>query len=136
MESELIELPQLRNSRTKGHHAYRTESRIGDDFRCHRETINRHSESKIIVRSSRGVMGHIPDRLAQILSPMFDNGHIRKIIGIITGPARSAPEGVWRIGGGIELPCQYVLYGFKKNRAKVRRCLRHEQSRKRKHEEN
>ena len=56
-----------------------------------------------VVQSSRGkVMGHIPDRLAQILSPMLGDGLIQMIIGTITGPARSAPEGVWRIGGGIE----------------------------------
>ena len=101
MESELIELAQLRNSRIKDHHAYRTESKIGigDDFCCHREAVNRHSEPAIVWSSTGEVMGHISDRLAQILSPMLDNGHIiRKIIGTITGPARSAPEGVWRIG--------------------------------------
>ncbi len=128
MKSEFVESAKLRNSRIKGHHAFRTEARIGDEFRCHREAINRHSEAAIVVRSSSDrVMGHIPDRLARILSPMLGDGHIRKITGTVTGPARSAPEGVWRIGGGIELPCQYVLYGFKKHRAEVRRCLRNVQ---------
>ena len=136
MESELVELAQLRNSRVKGHHAYRTESRIGDEFRCEREVVNRHSEAAIVVISTRDeVMGHIPNRLAQTLSLMLDNGYVKKIVGKITGPARSAPEGVWRIGGGIELPCQYVLYGRKKDRADVRSSLRQVQSRKRKLEE-
>ena len=62
MESELIELAQLRNSRVKGHHAYRTESRIGDKFRCEREVVNRHSAAAIVVLNTRGeVMGHTPD---------------------------------------------------------------------------
>ena len=37
---------------------------------------------------------HIPDRRAQIISVMLDNGSIRKIL---TGPRRSATEGLWRI---------------------------------------
>ena len=36
--------------------------------------------------------------------------------GILTGVAGSAPEGVWVPGGGIEFPCEYVLYGAKKYR--------------------
>ena len=89
MEPELIELAQLRNSRIKGHHAYRT----GDEFRCEREVVNRHSEAAIVVLNTRGeVMGHIP---AQTLSLTPDNGCVKKIVGKITGPARSVPEGVW-----------------------------------------
>ena len=122
---------KLRNSRIKGHHAFRTDARIGDEFHCHRKAINRHSEAAIVVRSSSDrVMGHIPDRLARIFSPMLDDRHMRKIIGTVTGPARLAPEGVWRIGGEIELLCQYVLYGFKKHRTEVRRCLRNVQRKK------
>ena len=35
--------------------------------------------------------------------------------GTVTGVARSAREfeGVWVPGGGIEIPCEYVLYGVK-----------------------
>ena len=40
--------------------------------------------------------------------------------GILTGVAGSAPEGVWVPGGGIEFPCEYVLYGAKKYREIVR----------------
>ena len=56
--------------------------------------------------------------------------------GILTGVAGSAPEGVWVPGGGIEFPCEYVLYGAKKYREIVRQTLRKVQnSRKRKRED-
>ena len=55
--------------------------------------------------------------------------------GILTGVAGSAPEGVWVPGGGIEFPCEYVLYGAKKYCEIVRQTLRKVQkSRKRKRE--
>ena len=41
---------------------------------------------------------------------------IERTEGILTGVAGSAPEGVWVPGGGIEFPCEYVLYGAKKDR--------------------
>ena len=41
---------------------------------------------------------------------------IERTEGILTGVAGSAPEGVWVPGGGIEFPCEYVLYGAKKYR--------------------
>ena len=31
----------------------------------------------------------------------------------VTGDPRPAPEGKWVIGGGIEIPCKYRLYGPK-----------------------
>jgi len=52
------------------------------------------------------VIGHIPDQLAQILSPMLE-GDVRKIIqyvGTITYHQR-------RTGRGIELPMPIVVYG-------------------------
>ena len=56
--------------------------------------------------------------------------------GTLTGVARSAPEGGWVPGGGIEFPCEYVLYGAKKDREIVRQTLRKVQkSRKRKRED-
>ena len=41
--------------------------------------------------------------------------------GILTGVAGSVPEGVWVPGGGIEFPCEYVLYVAKKYREIVRK---------------
>ena len=58
---------------------------------------------------------------------------IERTEGILTGVAGSAPEGVWDPGGGIEFPCEYVLYGAKKYREIVNQTLRKVQkSRKRK----
>ena len=28
-----------------------------------------------------------------------------------TGEPRNAPEGTWVLGGGIEIPCKYHIYG-------------------------
>ena len=39
---------------------------------------------------------------------MLDGGVIERMEGTVTGVARSAPEGVWVPGGGIEVPCEYV----------------------------
>ena len=60
-------------------------------------------------------------------------GLIKRMEGILTGVTRSASEGVWVPGGGIEFPCEYVLYGAKKDCEIVRQTLRKVQkSRKRK----
>ena len=49
-----------------------------------------------------------PTRLiARILAPMLDGGVITCMEGTVTGVARSAREGVWVPGGGIEIPCEY-----------------------------
>ena len=70
------------------------------------------------------------------MAPMLDSGEIERMKGTVTGVARSAPEGVWVPGGGIELPCEYVLYGAKKASKNVRQTLRAvQQSRKRKRED-
>jgi len=49
---------------------------------------------------------------------MLDGGEIERMEGTVTGVARSAPEGVWVPGGGIEFPCEYVLYGAKERTRK------------------
>ena len=45
---------------------------------------------------------------------MLDGGVITCMEGTVTGVARSAREGIWVPGDGIEIPCEYVLYGVKK----------------------
>ena len=47
------------------------------------------------------------------------------IYDVITGKERKAPEGIWVLGGGIELPCKYYLYGPKLHKRFVRDALRH-----------
>ena len=63
---------------------------------------------------------------------MMDVGEITHTEGTITGVPRSAPEGVWVPGGGIEISCEYVLHGAKKDRDNIMQTLREVQkSRKR-----
>ena len=76
------------------------------------------------------MIGHVLERLAKILTPMLEDGRLRKIDGWIKGPEWPAPEGIWKTGGGIELPCCYILHGLKESRKDVRKCLRDSSSKK------
>ena len=105
----------------KGHHVFKSESRPGDAFICAREPGNPHSSDTIVVKLGDS-SGHVPDPLACILAPMLDGGVITCMEGTVTSVARSAREGVWVPGGGIEIPCEYVLYGVKKDREKLDKC--------------
>ena len=91
-------------------------------------TDNRHSKGKnaIIVKKpdEDAVLGHVPDALSQIICPMLKDGTIERMTGEITGEERKAPEGTWVLGGGIELPCSYFIYGNRKKKADVRGKLR------------
>ena len=69
-----------------------------------------------VVKRGDQVIGHVPERLARIITPILEDGQLRKTNSWTTGPKWSAPEGVWRTGRGIELPCCYVLYGLKESR--------------------
>ena len=85
-----------------------------------------HSEAAIKVKLNTDgrVIGHVPNSLAAVLAPLLDSSVVTSVTGTITGPPRSAPEGVWSVGGGIELPCEYALHGEKKDRSRVRTALR------------
>lgn len=115
-------------SRVKGHHVFQSNYTIGDNFVCSPEPDNRHSKSKnaIIVKKPDEdvVLGHVPDALSQIICPMLKDGTIERMTGEITGEERKAPEGTWVLGGGIELPCSYFIYGNRKKKADVRGKLR------------
>jgi len=51
------------------------------------------------------------------------DGILTSMMGEITREARKALEGSWVIGGGIELPCVYDIYGSKKHKAQVRKGI-------------
>ena len=95
---------------------------------CSPEPDNRHSKGKnaIIVKKpdEDAVLGHVPDALSQIICPMLKDGTIERMTGEITAEERKAPEGTWVLGGGIELPCSYFIYGNRKKKADVRGKLR------------
>ena len=107
---------------------------------CEREAHNLHSKAAIKVKldTDGSVIGHVPDGLAAILAPLLDSDTVTSVTGTTTGPRRSAAEGVWAVGGGIERPCEYALHGATKDRSHVRTALRQSQStvksRKRKHD--
>ena len=109
----------------KGYHVFRTGG-AGETFSCEREPHNPHSEAAIVVKleTDSTVIGHVPNRLAIVLAQLLDCGMVTRITGTITDRPRSAPEGVWAVGGGVELPCEYVLHGAKKDHSSVRTALR------------
>ena len=82
------------------------------NFFCEREAHNLHSKVAIRVKldTDGSVIGHVPDGLAVVLALLLDSGTVTSITGTITGPPRSAAEGVWAVGS-IELPCEYALHG-------------------------
>ena len=63
-------------------------------------------------------VGHVPDPLARVLAIMLDGGEIERMEGTVTGVERSAPEGVWVPGRGIEFPSEYILNGARSTKVK------------------
>ena len=113
-----MEFARLKNSRVKGHHVFKSESRSGDLFTCAREPGNPHSSDAIIVKLINGSnVGNVSDPLARVLALMLDGSKIERMEGTVTA------EGIWVPGRGIEFPCKYVLYGAKKDRENVRQTL-------------
>ena len=94
---------------------------------CERERINDYSDVAIVAKRRSQVIEHIPERLAKILTPILEDGRLKKIDGCITGPKRPVPESTWRTG---DLPCCCVLHGLKESRMDVRKCLRDSSSKK------
>ena len=68
-------------------------------------------------------VGHVPDGLAMKLVPLLENSMITCMEAIVKGEPRDALEGKWTLGGGIEIPCIYILYGSKTNKRYVRNKL-------------
>ena len=112
-------------SRVKGFHAYKKQVDIGTKLHCELEPENSLCKKAIIVKTKEGdTVGHVPDLLAHALAPEISGGNIVSTQAIVTGEPRSAPEGTWVIGGGIETPCKYLIYEDKKLKSKTRTMLR------------
>ena len=73
--------------------------------------------------SDGSTVGYIPDLLASVLAPMLDSSEMVHVSGTISGVPRPASEGIWVPGDGIEIPCEYVLYGVKKDHSNIRQRL-------------
>ena len=69
-------------------------------------------------------VGHVPEALAEKLFPLMKEWKLYKVTATITGEKRRAPEETWVLGGGIELPCTYYLYGPKIHKCNVRHSLK------------
>lgn len=92
----------------KGHHVYRISYSCGTKLDCFLEPENQHSDSAIIVKKGDTTIGHIPEGLCQPLTRLYKEGNIVQITSKITGAPRSAAEGTFVPGGGLEIPCVYI----------------------------
>ena len=113
------------SSRVKGHHVHQYNYTVGEDFSCAMEPSDIYSKNAIAVKekNSNKIVGHIPEPLAKILYPLMKSWKVYDITCTITGQSKKAPEGTWILGGGIELPCRYFLYGSKIRKREVRKCI-------------
>ena len=112
------------SSRIKGCHVYNYTYTIGEQITTEMEDDNVFSRNAIAIFSRLDEkIGHVPEQLATKLKPLWRDGCITEITGKITGEARSATEGTWNQGGGIEV-CIYNIVGKKKHKLKVRNTLK------------
>ena len=112
-------------SRVKGFHAYKKQVDIGTKLHCELEPENSLCKKAIIVKTKeRDTVGHVPDLLAHALATEISGGNIVSVEAIFIGEPRSAPEGAWVIGGGIETPCKYLIYADKKLKSEIGAMLR------------
>ena len=70
------------------------------------------------------VASHVPDNLAHMLLPLLTPAKVPSVKCEITGLRKAAEEKVWVEASGIVIPCMYVLYRKKFDRADVRDELR------------
>ena len=112
------------NAMIKGHHVYQTNFEVGTSFICEIEPNNQHSDTAIVVLKDLTVIGHVPEGLCQPFHHMLANNTVDSIRCILTGQAVKSSLGTWTCGGGIELPCTYMLFGRKEMKKEVRACVR------------
>ena len=108
----------------KGHHVYRITYSCGTNLDCFLEPDNQHSDSAIIVKKGDNTVGHIPEGLCQSLTQLHKEGSIVQITAEITGGPRSAAEGTFVQGGGLEIPCIYHLFGQREKKRLVRSAIK------------
>ena len=111
--------------RIKGDHAYRSGVKVGDRLFCTIEPDNKHRDNAVVVNSGNDdIVGHVPETLAKKLSNFMKSQQIEIMYNEVTGDPRPAHEGKWVIGGGIEIPWKYRLYGPKSVKKEVRAALK------------
>ena len=118
LSMEVLVVLNSKDTCLKGHHIFR-KGKKDDRFTCPS------SKTPIVAKLDRNddVVGHIPQPLSERLAPLLDSIEGLTITGTITGSSREAPEGRWVPGGGLELPCKYVVHGKKEHRTAVAEAL-------------
>ena len=64
-----------------------------------------------VVQTDGGIVGHVHEPVARRLAPLIRGGEVSHASAEMIGTSRPAPEGTWTQGGGIEIPCKYILKG-------------------------
>ena len=111
--------------RIKGDHAYRSSVKVGDRLFCAIDPDNKHSDNTTVKSGNDDIVGHVPETIAKKLFNFMKSQAIEIMDSEVTGDdPRPAPEGKWVIGGGIEIPSKYRLYGPKSIKKEVRAALK------------
>ena len=97
---------------------------IGTKLDFFLEPENEHSDCAIIVQKGDTTVGHIPEGLCQPLTQLFKDGSIVEITSEIIGGHRSAAEGTFVLGGGLEILCIYHLFGPREKKRLVRSAIK------------
>ena len=96
----------------KNHHVYNYKYKIDETLICETEPTNKYSPNGIAVKNKdQKLVGHIQEALTSKLFTLMQEWKTYKVSATISGEKRKAPEGTWVLGGGIEIPCKYFLYG-------------------------
>ena len=86
---------------------------LNSNYSCIPEADNNYSKHAIVVQkissNNTQMIGHVPDKLAEILFNPLAQDAI-KLSCRITEQSRPAIEGTWVQGGGIEIPCIYEIH--------------------------
>ena len=70
------------------------------------------------------MIGHIPEPQAKILFPVMKCWKILEIKIEISGKKKTAPEGIWVLEGGIEIPATFYVYGARIHKPHVRKVIK------------
>ena len=99
--------------------------KVGEIVNCSIETDNEYSENAITVfSSSKKMVGNIPEPLAEILFPLMKCWKMLEIKVEILGEKRAAPEGTWVLGGVIQIPAIFYIYGARTHKLYVRKAIK------------
>ena len=107
-------------------HVYRSGARVGDTFECQLESENTQSTGRNaikVVQTDGSIVGHVHEPVARRLAPLIRGREVSHASAEVIGTSRPAPEGTWAQGGGIEIPCKYILKGNKAYKKNVRNAF-------------